>query len=327
MNASIARLGRAAERGQGASRKAALALAQGEGDTRDLLYWANRVREKHHGRRVRFCAILSAKQGRCPEDCRFCAQSAHYRASVATHPLKTFRDMTRAAQAPRVERCDSFGLVTSGLGPKQGPEWRRLLKALRWIAETGGALACASLGALTAKAAREMVRAGVTRYNHNLETSRRYFPSVCATHTYDDRVATIRIAKQAGLQVCAGGIFGMGETPEDRVDMAMDLRELDVDSVPINFLNPIPGTPLADAKPLRPMECLRIVAVYRLIFPTKHIKLAGGREKALRDLQSWMFYAGANGAILGDYLTTSGRSAEDDVRMAQDLGMQCAAAS
>ena len=157
----------------------------------------------------------------------------------------------------------------------------------------------------------------------HLETSRRFFPSICSSHRYDDRIATVRAAAAAGMEVCCGGIFGMGETPEDRVDMALTLRDLDVDSVPVNFLNPIPGTPLADAPPLTPRECLRIIAVFRLIFPRKTIKVAGGRETALRDLQSWMFRAGANGAILGNYLTTTGRAAEDDLRMVADLGMVC----
>jgi len=183
-------------------------------------------------------------------------------------------------------------------------------------------MACASFGALTPLAARQLYDAGLRRYNHNLETSARFFPTICTTHTFEDRVTTIRHARAAGLQVCSGGIFGMGESPGDRIDMAVALRELDVDSIPINFLNPIPGTPLANAEPLQPMDCLRILGVYRLFFPTRDIKVAGGREAALRDLQSWMFYAGANGAILGNYLTTSGRSAEEDLQMVRDLGME-----
>lgn len=323
MNPSISRLGRQAEKGQGISRRSALALASGEGETEDLLYWANRVRERHFGNKVKFCGILSAKQGRCTEDCRFCAQSARHAAKADVFPLRSQRDMLRAASRPETEHCESFGIVTSGLGPKEGPEWERLLKTFRKIADSGRALACASLGVLSDRAARELVQAGVTRYNHNLETSRRHYPSIVTTHTFDDRVATIRAGKRAGLKMCSGGIFGMGETAEDRVDMAMELRALDVDSIPLNFLNPVPGTPLEGAERLAPMECLRIVAVYRLMFPAKDIKLAGGREACLRDMQSWMFRAGANGAILGNYLTTAGRDAEDDLRMVADLGLEC----
>jgi biotin synthase len=190
------------------------------------------------------------------------------------------------------------------------------------MASDGRLLACASFGQLTPLAARQLREAGLRRYNHNLETSARYFPSVCTTHTFEDRVTTIRHAKAAGLQVCSGGIFGMGENATDRVDLAVALRELDVDSIPINFLNPIPGTPFEGLQPLAALECLRILAVYRLLFPTKDIKVAGGREACLRDLQSWIFLAGANGAILGDYLTTSGRSAEEDIQMVRDLGME-----
>jgi biotin synthase len=322
MDSYLTRLGRAAVRGQGLSRQAAIELMGGRCDLYDLMYWANRVREARHGRRVKFCGILSAKQGQCTEDCRFCAQSARYRTGSAAFPLRSLREMVEAAAKPSARFCDSFGLVTSGLGPKRGREWERLLRAFRRVADAGGPSACASLGVLDESAARQLAESGVRRYNHNLETSRRHFPSICTTHSYDDRVATIRAARDAGLQVCSGGIFGMGETLEDRVDMAMELRKLNVHSIPINFLNPVPGTPLAHVPPPTPRECLRIVAVYRLVFPSKDIKLAGGRETALRDLQSWMFYAGANGAILGNYLTTSGRDAEDDLRMVEDLGLE-----
>lgn len=325
MDPRIARLGRQSERGRGISRQAALGLASGEGDIYDVLYWANRVRRKHKGDAVRFCAIMSAKQGLCPEDCRYCAQSARHQAEANTFPLRTMRQMLGAAKEAHTDHCESFGLVTSGLGPKEGPEWERLLKALKAIAGSGRTLACASLGVLDDRTARALAEAGVTRYNHNLETSRRFYPSICTTHTFDDRVATVLAGKRAGLKMCSGGIFGMGETPEDRVDMAMTLRELDVNAIPLNFLNPIPGTPLQGAEPLAPLECLRIVAVYRLMFPTKTIKVAGGREARLRDLQSWMFYAGADGAILGNYLTTAGRNAADDLQMVADLGLVCTA--
>lgn len=324
MNAAIARLGRAAENGRGISRRSALALAEGDaGDLPDLLYWSNRVRERHLGRRVRFCAILSAKQGRCPEDCRFCAQSAHYATESPSYPLRSPGEIRAATCGEHVAECESFGLVTSGLGPKAGPEWERLLKSFERLAAKGRVTPCASLGVLNDETAGQLRAAGVRRYNHNLETSRRLFPSICTTHTYDDRIATIRAAAKVGMEVCCGGIFGMGETAEDRVDMAMELRELGVDSIPLNFLNPIPGTPLGDVDPLTPLECLRIIAVYRLLFPTKHIKVAGGRERNLRDLQSWMFRAGADGAILGDYLTTTGRRWQDDLRMVADLGLEC----
>ena len=324
MNASVEELGRAAEQGQGIPLPAALELAQPDGvDVYDLMYWANRVRQQHKGKRVRFCAILSAKQGHCPEDCRFCAQSSRHATRSEAFPLRQTSEMLDAAQACDAGHCESFGLVTSGLGPKEGADWDRLLGAIRAMADAGRMLACASFGVLTPRAARQLVEAGLRRYNHNLETSERFFPSICTTHTFGDRVATVRHAKAAGLEVCSGGIFGMGESADDRVDMARSLRELAVASIPINFLIPVDGTPLAGAEPLPPLECLRILAVYRLLFPTRDIKVAGGREAALRGMQSWMFYAGANGAILGNYLTTKGRSAAEDVQMVRDLGLEC----
>jgi biotin synthase len=162
-------------------------------------------------------------------------------------------------------------------------------------------------------------------YNHNLETSRRFFNQIVTTHSYDDRIATVLAAKQAGLEVCCGGIIGMGETLEDRVDLALELRKLEVDSVPLNFLNPIAGTPLEDQEPLAPMEALQTIAVFRFILPDKQIKIAGGRENCLRDLQSWMFYAGASSTMIGNYLTTKGRSPDDDFQMLADLELPHAA--
>jgi biotin synthase len=324
MDRTLADLGVKAESGQGIPLEAAADLARPDGcDLYDLLYWANRVRLRHKGRRVRFCSIMSAKQGLCPEDCRFCAQSSHWASAAAVFPLRSAEEMLACASERNPAHCHSFGLVTSGLGPKEGPEWERVLLTIRLIAAAGRMMPCASLGVLSAQAARELVQAGLRRYNHNLETSERFFHSICTTHTFEHRVRTIRNAKAAGLQVCSGGIFGLGETTEDRIAMAGALRDLGVDSIPINFLNPIPGTPLEHATPPPPLECLRTIAVYRLLFPTQDIKVAGGREVNLRDLQSWMFYAGANGAILGNYLTTAGRNAEEDLRMVRDLGLEC----
>ena len=170
--------------------------------------------------------------------------------------------------------------------------------------------------------ARQLKNSGVRRINHNLETSERFFPKLCTTHSYSDRIRTIKEAKEAGLEVCSGGIFGVGESPEDRVDLAFTLRELDVDTIPLNFLHPIPGTPLANADPLAPREILGIIALFRFILPTKEIKVAGGREKNLGDLQSWIFYAGANSIIVGGYLSTNGRTPEEDFRMISDLGLR-----
>jgi biotin synthase len=169
--------------------------------------------------------------------------------------------------------------------------------------------------------AEKLVSSGVEMINHNLETSEDYYPNICTTHTFKDRVETIKIAKDAGLKICSGGIFGVGESVGDRLDLAFKLKELDVDAIPMNFLNPVKGTPLSSGKSLEPMEILKIIAVFRFIFPDKEIKVAGGREENLRDVQSWMFYAGANSTMIGDYLTTSGKLPEDDLQMIEDLGL------
>ncbi len=180
---------------------------------------------------------------------------------------------------------------------------------------------CASLGIIDEATARRLKDAGVEEYHHNLETARSFFPNICTTHDYEEDVATVRAVKSAGLKACCGGIFGMGESREQRIEMAFTIKELDVDSIPMNFLNPIKGTQLENAEPMAPFEILKTIAVYRLIFPDKDIKLAGGREKNLRDLQCMMFAAGANSTMIGNYLTTFGRPASEDLQMINDLGL------
>jgi len=181
---------------------------------------------------------------------------------------------------------------------------------------------CASLGTITGEQAKRLADSGLTGYNHNLETSERHFPDIVTTHKYADRVRTIRAAQAAGLRVCAGGIFGIGETDEDRVEMALELRGLGVDTVPMNFLHPIKGTPMGEAETLEPREILRIIAMYRFILPRTTLKIAGGRVLNLRDMQSWMFYAGANAILSGNYLTTAGRAVQEDLQMLRDLHLE-----
>jgi len=325
MNQRIARIANNVLQGQAIGREdAALLLNASGGAVHDLLYWANAIRRRFKGDSVSFCSILSARQGACSEDCKFCAQSARYRTDIPTHPLMSPDEIEAAAARCDPEHVASFGIVTSGASVDTEREWNGLVAAVRCVA--GLTAVCASLGSLTKDQARQLRAAGLTRYNHNLETSRSYYPQVCTTHTYDERIATVRIARDAGLEVCCGGIFGMGESDADRIDLAFTLRDLDVDSVPLNFLHPIPGTPLQDAPALAPMKILQIIAAFRFVLPRKHIKVCGGRERNLRDVQSWMFYAGASGAILGDYLATRGRSARDDLQMVADLGLHPKAA-
>ena len=288
----------------------------------ELFYWANQIRLARFGPEISLCAITSARTGRCGEDCRFCAQSARYPTAVQPRTAAV-GELITAAQAAVKLRANSFGVVSSGRSPTDD-EIERLAPVFSQIAAGNCLQCCAALGCLNLKQARRLYELGVRRYNHNLETSRRFFSQIVTTHSYDDRIATVRAAQQAGLEICCGGIIGLGESLEDRLDLALTLRELEVDSVPLNFLNPIAGTPLENQPPLAPLEALQTIAMFRFVLPDKQIKIAGGRENCLRDLQSWMFYAGASSTMIGNYLTTRGRRPEEDFQMFQDLELPLA---
>jgi biotin synthase len=291
-------------------------------DLYDLFYWANRIRIRFVGREVKFCAIVAAKVGGCSEDCKFCAQSEHYHTAVGGQSKLTDEQVLRSASHAAEVGADSFGIVNSGRGPTRGELEEWLKPIMIKIAAEGKTRACATLGALTPETAKFLYDCGIRRINHNLETSERHYPNIVTTHPYSERISTLRIAKEAGLSLCSGGIFGMGEVWEDRLDMLLTLREIGVDVVPLNFLNAIHGTPLENQPELHPMECLKIIAIARFLMPEKEIKVAGGREKVLRDVQSWIFFAGADSTMIGNYLTTYGRSPEMDHQMVRDLGLQ-----
>ena len=283
-----------------------------------VLYHADRIRRRHRRDTVRLCGIVAAKVGRCAEDCKWCSQSARWPTGVTPRPLLADEELLAAARAAADRGVESFGLVTSGGGPT-AEELDRLCGVIGQLRAEGRIAPCASLGALSPQAARKLAQAGCRRYNHNLETSRSFYPRVVTTHSYDSRLSTARAVKAAGMELCCGGLFGLGESWQDRIDLALELRGLDADTVPLNFLNPIPGTPLADAPRLAPLECLTIIALFRFMLPRQSIKVAGGREVNLRDLQSWIFHAGADGCILGNYLTTPGRPPEQDLKLLEDL--------
>lgn len=289
-------------------------------DLFDLFFWANKIRIKFVGRRVKFCSIVTGKVGACSEDCGYCAQSKHYKTHVTPDKMSVQQMHAAAAEALK-NGASSFGIVNSGRGPTDRElDWMEPF--FKKTAEQGTIRPCATLGELTPEHAQRLVDMGVKRVNHNLETSERFFPSVISTHAYADRKRTIQTAKAAGLSICSGGIFGMGEQWRDRLDVAFELRDLGADVVPINFLNAIQGTPLyRKTTPLEPMEALQIIAVFRFILPDRELKIAGGREKILRDLQSWMFFAGGSSFLIGNYLTTFGRSPKDDHQMLKDLGL------
>lgn len=279
---------------------------------------AQLIKEKHLGERIDLCSIINAKSGRCSEDCSFCAQSVHYQTDGPVYPLKSVEEIVEGAKKAQIAGNHCYGIVTSGTGITPGEEFEQILSALRLIKSETDIAPSASLGILDKASATALAEAGCKTYHHNLETARSFFPEICSTHSYEDDVETIRCAKAAGMEVCCGGIFGLGESIDQRYEMALTLRELDVDSVPLNFLNPVTGTPLQDAKLLSPMDCLRIICLYRYLLPTKRITICGGREKNLRDFQSAIFMAGASGMMIGNYLTTSGRNYDTDVQMLND---------
>jgi biotin synthase len=306
--------------GGSVGRDEALALLEAaETDPWPLLFCADRVRAHCRGRRVHLCGIAAVKVGRCGEDCRWCAQSAHWHTNLEPRGLLATEEILRAAQEARANGAASFGLVSSGAALSDA-ELDRMAEAAEAVRSETGLDVCASFGALRRAQAQRLAGAGIVRCNHNIETSARYFPNVCTTHTYEDRMRTARAVRDAGLELCCGGIFGIGEADADRVNLALALADLAPEVVPLNFLHPIPGTPLADAEPLAPMKVLSIIATFRLILPRARIKVAGGRERSLRDLQSLMFLAGADGCLIGNYLTTAGRPADEDLAMIRDLG-------
>lgn len=287
-----------------------------------LLPVTQSLREKQFGRKVRLCAITNAKSGRCSEDCRFCAQSAHWPTGVDEYPLRPVEEIVSAAQRAKPWAVREFSIVTSGKGLNRPAEVERLAEAIRAIRRQTGLLTCASPGIVDEPALRRLKEAGLNKFHHNLECAKSFWDQVCTTHKWEEDAGVVARAKALGLEVCCGGIFGLGESWAQRAELAATLAELKVDSVPLNFLNPIPGTPLQHAARLTPLECLKIIALFRLMMPGVHLQICGGRLVNLRDLQSWMFAAGADGMMIGPYLTTANRPVEDDLKMIADLGLE-----
>ncbi|PKN19463.1 MAG: biotin synthase BioB [Deltaproteobacteria bacterium HGW-Deltaproteobacteria-6] len=281
---------------------------------------ASEIREHFKGKEISLCGISNAKSGRCSEDCKFCAQSSHYSTDVPSYPLKPARDIIAEAALAKKDGAAFFGIVTSGKRVKAKKEWTEIFKAIAGMNQIG-MHPCASLGIIDADIACQLKAAGLFRYHHNLETARSYFKNICTTHDYEENVETIRVAKAAGLSVCAGALIGMGEGVTHRIELAATLRQLNVDSVPVNILNPIKGTPLEHLHPLPPMEILMTIAVFRFMLPDKDIKLCGGKEKNLRQLLPLGIIAGANSLMTGNYLTTTGRDSRLDHEMITDLGL------
>jgi biotin synthase len=289
-----------------------------------LFMAASQVKEHFIGSTVSLCSIINAKSGRCAENCAFCAQSAHHTSDVPVYGLVDEESLVAGAHS--AAKCGSkcYGIVTSGTGIYPGAELDRICRAVRRIRQETSIAPSCSLGILNDETAQTLKTAGAVTYHHNLETARSFFPQICTTHDYENDIATVKAARSAGMKVCSGGILGLGETAAQRIELALTLKQLDVDSVPLNFLNPIAGTRLEGISNITPQECLVTIALYRLLLPDKTITVCGGREKNLRDLQSWMFFAGANGTMIGNYLTTSGRNIDDDWQMLKDLELEVA---
>lgn len=280
------------------------------------------VRRTHKGNEVNLCAIVNAKSGLCKEDCSFCSQSVKYSTGINEYAMRPPEEIVNAAKEAIAFGAREFSIVTSGTRIEKEKDVEALIDALASMKDGVAMERCASLGILKRETLKRLKDAGLESFHHNLETGRSFFSNVCTTHAYDDDVEAVRAAKELGFHVCSGGIFGLGEAWADRIELASTLRELDVDSVPVNFLNPRPGTPLENAKNLAPIECLKIIALLRLMLPKKDIVVCGGRQVNLRDLQPLIFAAGANGMMVGNYLTTPGRDPKNDLQMLTDLGLK-----
>lgn len=298
---------------------AALDLAHGT-ELAELCLAADGLRRRFHGDSFDLCSIINARSGRCSEDCRYCAQSARYPAEIQSYEQIESAEALAQAQENDRHGVRRLSLVTAGrsVNDTQLEELGRLYGEL---GSRTGLLFCASMGFLTPQKAERLVALGVRRYHCNLESCRDYFPEVCTTHTWEEKVETIRIARAAGMDICSGGIIGMGETLEQRLQLAFELRELGVMSIPINILTPIAGTPFARLAPLAFSEVLRTIALFRFIHPQAVIRLAGGRNQ-FGDDQYQCFRAGANGAIVGNYLTTAGNGLEEDLRVIAGMGFR-----
>lgn len=288
---------------------------------RELMSRALAVKLSRRGTRMELCSIINARSGLCSEDCRFCTQSARFKTDTPVYPLKSAAEIVAAARQAADDGASHFSIVTSGRGitDESLPALLSLVAAIR---DQVDIRVCASLGIATVAQLRELQQAGLSRYHHNLETSREFFENIVTTHTFAERTATIAAAQAAGLEVCAGGIIGLGESETDRISMALTLADLKVDSVPLNILIPLPGTPMADVPPPAMQDILRTIALFRLILPDVPLRLAAGRESALADFLSSAFLAGADGMMIGGYLTQRGRSAALDlnfVRTMQEL--------
>lgn len=296
--------------------------AAGKDKLFDIFAAATRIRERFRGNSVELCSIINAKSGECPEDCSYCAQSSYSNTDAPVFPLVKEDVVFEKAIEARDKGVKRFCIVTSGK-KIDNKELRAIADMVAKIRRLG-ILPCATLGLLNREELAMLKDSGLERYHHNLETSERFFPEMCTTHTYQDKLKTIEDVQALGLSLCSGGIFGIGEEWQDRIDMAFSLRKINPDSVPINFLIAVRGTPLEDADLLEPFEALKIISLYRFILPDKEIRVCGGRRQVLKEFNSMAFMAGADSLLTGNYLTTTGTAYEDDLRLIRHYGLDVA---
>lgn len=299
----------------GISEPEALSLATLSGKhLMDLIAAAHRITTAFFPDKIFTCAIQNAKSGRCSQDCAFCAQSGHHHTTIRTYPLMKRGEMVAAALEMEKSGVTCFSMVTSG-ERLTDTEIETICAAASEIKSKTHLSVCGSLGMLTQEQARALKNSGMSRYHHNLETAESFFNQICTTHTYAQDIETLEAAAASGLATCSGGIIGLGETWAQRVELAFTLKKLAIDRVPLNFLNPIPGTRLAHRPLLSPMDAIKTIALFRFILPRTDITICGGREITLKDYQSWIFPAGATGVMIGNYLTTQGRNVDADREM------------
>ena len=305
------------------TKEEALAVLESSNDELlEIAQAAYQIRKKYFGKTVSIHLLQNVKSGKCPEDCTFCSQSSKYKNDVERYSMQTVETIVEGAQAAVDRNAKRYCMVASVRAPSPD-EVETICEATRQIKEKHPTLEiCSSLGLLTEEKAEQLKEAGVNRFNHNLETSENFFPEVVTTHDFEERINTARVAKKVGLDLCCGGLYGMGESLQDRVDLAFALADLDVDSVPVNFLDPRPGTPFSGKpNPLDPNDCIRALCMMRFVCPTAEIRVAGGREKTLRGLQSLALYP-ANSIFTAGYLTTGGAEYEEDKQMIEDAGFE-----
>jgi len=303
------------------SRDQALSVASAPDDELlAVLHAAFRIRSRYHGRKVRLHLLQNAKSGVCPEDCMFCSQSLRHESTVEQYGMQNVDELIEGADSANDSGAVTYCIATATRGPS-ALEIDTICSAVASLKQKHSLKVCVSLGLLKPGQAERLRESGVDRYNHNLETSSRYFPKVVTTHSWEDRFQTLEMARAAGLEICSGGIIGMGEAPEDRVDLALALREIGPESVPLNFLDPRPGTPLAASLRLSPQECLKALAMFRFVHPEADVRLAGGRETALDTMQPLALFA-ANSIFTSGYLTTPGQGVSEDYKLIEQAGFE-----